>query len=117
MTERRQGDATSGRITALLIKPSVFVPPSKVRVYWQCHQVSYSIHPTQMRVGMHIAYCDLALREFARDEIPPAASFIKGRVTKIDGDMMTITFDRAPAKSITCGLDTYSRFCIPIGKP
>lgn len=84
-------------------------------VFWQCHQVEYPIHPTQMEIGMRVGFCEHAMRSFARKDVPAISRFVAGQISKLDRvtDQMTIKFDSwEGGLSITCSIEHYARYCI-----
>lgn len=87
------------------------------QVYWKCSQVSYSFRPEQIVVGLRVAMCEHAMREYPASDMPKTSRFHTGRVARIVGEMMCIEFDN-PAESgfisTTCGIKEYACFCIPV---
>lgn len=87
------------------------------RVYWKSSQVSYSLRPEEIKVGMKLGILDCSLAEYEKP--PTVYKFLKGRVVKIWGNpsdpLMTIEFDEprdCGALDISCGVKEYARFCI-----
>ena len=94
-------------------KPQTVDPGPSV-VYWVAQQVSYSLRPEDMKVGLRIGICEHAFRTFEAYNLPPVSRFVAGMVTKVESDCMTITYDNPPegvGLGLVCGL-SYSKFCI-----
>lgn len=93
-----------------------FVKP-RGRVFWRCSQVEYSIHHTQIKLGMKVGFCLDAMRESGAATVPDESKFVRGKITKLEGDLMTITWDNPAAAggsvNITCGVVAYACYCIP----
>lgn len=90
---------------------------SMSHVYWRCSQVSYAFRPEQIVVGLRVAKCEHAMREYRAIDLPKISRFHVGTVTRISGETMTITYDdpvESGCISTTCGIKEYACYCVPV---
>ncbi len=100
-------------------QPAKFADPGPTQVLWRPNQVTYGLHPSEIKLGMMLGYLEHASLECYAEKVPKEARFVLGKVTMLKDDLMTITWVAPPkgfGLSMTCGVEYHARYCIRAGK-